>query len=119
MVSLDEIRTSNLQISTKLPPGLVAVFVGATNGIGENTIKQWAKYTTRPRVYFVGRSAEAGQRIAAECKAVNVDGEFIFVQKDTSLMRNVDEICEEIKRKEKTINLLFMSIGTLAWYTSE
>lgn len=117
MVSLEIMRASNAQISAKLPPGLVAVFVGATNGIGENTIKQFAKYTTRPRVYFIGRSLEAAKRIKAECEAVNPQGEYIFIQKDTSLIRNVDQVCNEIKSKENTINLLFMTTGTLAFGT--
>lgn len=45
MVTIEQVRTSNAQIATSLPPGLVVVFVGATNGVGEATVKQSAKYT--------------------------------------------------------------------------
>jgi len=113
MVALEVIRASNQRIAATLPPGLVAVFVGATNGVGETTLRQFAKYVPSPRVYLIGRSQEAGTRITNECKALNPQGEFIFISKDTSLMRNVDDICDELKRREKTINLLFLTIGTL------
>jgi short-subunit dehydrogenase len=109
MVFLEDVRSSNALIATALPPGLVAVFVGATNGIGETTLKQFAKHARQPRVYFFGRSQEAGDRMAAECKALNADGEYMFIKADTSLIRTVDDICGDIKSKEKSVNLLFLS----------
>lgn len=114
MVSLSAIRTSNALIKSTFPAGLVAVFIGATNGIGEASLKQFAQYTNQPRAYFVGRSQDAGDRIAAECKALNPGGEYIFTKADVSLMRVVDEVCEEIKRKEKSLNLLFLSAGVMS-----
>ncbi|KAI5208250.1 hypothetical protein E4T39_01454 [Aureobasidium subglaciale] len=113
MVSLETIRASNLKIASTIPSGLVAVFVGATNGVGEATVRQFAKYASAPRVYLIGRSREAGTRIVNECKALNTQGEFTFISKDTSLIRNVDEICGEVGKKEKSVNLLFLTIGTL------
>ena len=111
MVTLSQVQSSNSLIPSTLPPNLVAVFVGATSGIGEATLKQFAKHARQPRVYFVGRSQDAGDRIAAECKALNPEGDFVFVKADVSLMRVVDEVCEEIKAKEKAINILFLSAG--------
>ncbi len=113
MVSLDDVQSSNARIASTLPPGLVAVFAGATNGIGETSLKQFAKHARQPRVYFIGRSQEAGDRIAAECKALNAEGKYIFIKADTSLIRSVDDICRDIKSKEKTVNLLFLTMGTL------
>ena len=113
MVSLTAVQSSNARITSSLPPGLVAVFVGATNGIGETSLKQFAKHTRQPRVYFIGRSQEAGDRIAAECKALNADGQYTFIKADVSLLCVVDDVCKGIKSKEKAINLLFMSQGTL------
>jgi NADP-dependent 3-hydroxy acid dehydrogenase YdfG len=111
MVSLSEVRASNVRISSTFPPGLVAVFVGATSGIGEITLKTFAKYSHQPRVYFVGRSQDAADRIVAECKELNSEGEFHFIKADISLIRVVDEVCKEIKAKEKAINILFLSAG--------
>jgi len=118
MVSLPDIQSSNFRIASTLPPGLIAVFVGATNGIGETTLKQFAKCTRQARVYFVGRSQEAGDRIAAECKALNSEGEYVFVKADTSLIHTVDDVCRDINIKENSISLLFLSAGTLVPQTS-
>ena len=113
MVSLQDVQASNANVASALPEGLVAVFVGATNGIGETSMKQFAKHTRKPRIYFIGRSQEAGDRIAAECKNLNSSGEYNFIKADTSLIRNVDEVCGDIQSKEKSVNLLFLSTGTL------
>ena len=119
MVALDIIKSSNDRIRSALPPGLVAVFVGATNGVGETTVRQFAKHANQPRVYIIGRCREAGDRIAAEGKELNPEGTFVFLQKETHLMRNVDEICNEIASKEEAVNLLFLSVGTLQQGGSE
>ncbi|KAH8820229.1 fungal-specific transcription factor domain-containing protein [Xylogone sp. PMI_703] len=111
MVSLPDVQTSNALISTALPPGLVALFVGATSGIGEITLKKFAKYSVRPRAYFIGRSQDAADRIVAECRTLNPAGEYTFIKADVSLIRVVDDICKEIKSKEKSLNLLFLSAG--------
>ena len=113
MVSLTDVQSSNSRIASALPPGLVAVFVGATSGVGETSLKQFAKHTRQPRVYFVGRSQEAGDRIAAECKSLNSEGEYFFIRADVSLICTVDDICRDIKNKEKAVNLLFLSTGSL------
>ncbi|KAK5682175.1 hypothetical protein LTS10_005300 [Elasticomyces elasticus] len=113
MVAYPEILASNAEISSSLAPDLVAVFVGATSGIGEYTLRALAKYAVRPRIYFIGRSQEAATRIHNDCKALNPEGDFIFLRSDVSLMRNVDEVCREIAGKEKTINLICLSQGVM------
>lgn len=112
MVSHEQIQTSNAQIVSSLPSGLVAVFVGATRGIGEATLKQFVRYAVAPRVYFVGRDRTNGERVGAELANLNPEGEYHFRSADVSLLANVDEVCREIKCKERVINLLFMSCGT-------
>jgi NAD(P)-dependent dehydrogenase (short-subunit alcohol dehydrogenase family) len=119
MIALETIRASNLKIASTLPSGLVAVFVGATNGVGEATVRQFAKYAPAPRVYLIGRSEEAASRITTECKALNPNGKFTFISKDTSLIRNVDEVCKTIEQDEKSVNLLFLTIATLQTGKSE
>ena len=49
----------------------------------------------------------------AECQALNSEGTFVFVCRDLARMREVDAACEMIKGKEGSINLLFLSVGTL------
>lgn len=112
MVTHEQIQTSNAQIVSSLPSGLVAVFVGATRGIGEATLKQFVRHAVAPRVYFVGRDRANGERVGAELANLNPEGEYHFRIADVSLLANVDEVCREIKCKERVINLLFMSCGT-------
>ncbi|KAH8659939.1 putative short-chain dehydrogenases/reductase [Xylariales sp. PMI_506] len=113
MVALATIRESNSKIATSLPAGMVAVFVGATGGIGEYTLKEFAQQTKSPRVYLVGRSQDAADRIVAECSKLNPDGQYTFIQSDISLLKNVNSVCQQILAKEESINLLFQTQGTI------
>ncbi|KAK5735786.1 hypothetical protein LTR17_007959 [Elasticomyces elasticus] len=113
MVAYSDVLASNALIPKTIAPDLVAVFVGATSGIGEYTLRALAKYAVRPRIYFVGRSQEAATRIVAACREVNPEAELLFLKSDVSLIRNVDEVCREIAGKEKTINLISLSQGVM------
>lgn len=112
-IPLKNIRDSNALIAGTFGNSLVAVFVGATAGIGEYTIFEFAKCAPGSRIYFIGRSFEDGKRVKSKVDAANTGGTCTFIQKDISLIKNVDEVCREIKSKEKSINLLFMTQGTL------
>lgn len=113
MVALGKVIESNSQLAQAYPEGLVAVFVGATSGIGEIALRNFVQHTSKPRVYIVGRSQEACDRIDIDLKNINPGGAYIFMRSDLSLLRNVDDVCKEIMAKEPTINVLFMSQGTL------
>lgn len=118
MVSIEDVRASNARISTDLPSGLVAVFVGSTSGIGEYTMVQFAKHAVRPRIHFVGRSQESADRLQQQLTTLNPDGTYIFHKADTSLLRNVDAVCRAIKEQETAINILVLSTGTLLFGTT-
>lgn len=119
MVALSEVVASNQRIAAAFPDGLVAVFVGATSGVGAYTVKAFAKYVRSPRVYIVGRSQDAGSRIVNECQEISPHGTFEFIRADVSLIKNVDDVCRIIKNKEETINLLFESQGSMAFSKSK
>ncbi|RDW68600.1 hypothetical protein BP5796_09257 [Coleophoma crateriformis] len=112
MVALDIVKESNARLR-ELGPGLVALFVGGTSGIGEATAKAFVHYAVSPHVYLVGRSASAAERIIEECKALNSDGRVEFLQADVAELGEVDRICKEITSKEKHINLIVQSQGNL------
>ncbi|RAK78863.1 NAD(P)-binding protein [Aspergillus fijiensis CBS 313.89] len=118
MIPLPTIQASNRGIPThpSIPRNPIALFVGATSGIGEATVKQFAQHTQtlRPRVYLIGRNAAAGHRIAHECEFLNPTGRFMFVQADVSLLSAVDELSLRLLRDEPYLNLLFLSPGTTA-----
>ncbi|KAF4446123.1 hypothetical protein F53441_10186 [Fusarium austroafricanum] len=113
MVSRSEVQKTNASAASKLPAGLVAIFAGATAGIGETALKAFAKHAARPKIYYFGRSQEAGDRLQHELKELNPDGEYVFIKKDMSLLKNVDEVCRDIKTKETVMNVLFLSQGCL------
>jgi NAD(P)-dependent dehydrogenase (short-subunit alcohol dehydrogenase family) len=114
MVALKDILASNSRISSDLPKGLVAVFVGATSGIGEYTLKCFARRASSPRVYIIGRSQSAADRILNECKILNSNGTFEFIRADVGLLKEVDDACRQIREKEESVNILFMTQGSLA-----
>ncbi|KAJ5364199.1 uncharacterized protein N7496_009912 [Penicillium cataractarum] len=113
MVSLSAVHSSNASISKELPPGLVAVFVGATSGIGKAAFLKLAKYVRQPRFYFVGRSQTAADQILHQLNQINPDGRYEFVKADVSLLSVVDKVCETIREKETQVDILFQSQGTL------
>jgi len=115
MVSLDAVHASNALISTSLPAGLVSVFVGGTSGLGELTLKELARQSVRPRIYIVGRSLDAAERIIDQCKTVNAAAQITFQRvTNIGLMTEVDKVCNEIKQREKVVDLLFLSAGSPA-----
>ncbi|KAG8162993.1 hypothetical protein KVR01_007471 [Diaporthe batatas] len=113
MVSLELMRASNSLVATSLSAGLVAVFVGATSGIGETTVKQFAKQAKQPQIFVLGRREHEGKRIQAEVESLNPSGEYHFVQADVSLLKNVDHACRQLRAREPAINLLFLTCGSL------
>jgi NADP-dependent 3-hydroxy acid dehydrogenase YdfG len=118
MFPLSEVIASNKRIAATFSDELVAVFVGGTSGVGEYTLKAFARYATKLRLYIVGRSQESADRIIRECKQLNPDGKFEFIKADVSLMKSVDDVCRQIKSKETAINILFESQGSMAYTAS-
>ena len=110
MVNVKYVRASNANIKSTYPDP-IAVFVGATSGIGRGTLEQLVKNTNRPTIYFVGRSQKAGDEIQAELKKLNPNGIYHFISSECSLLANVDKVCEEIKSKEKRIDFIVVSCG--------
>ena len=113
MVELEEVQDSNAQITERFPPGLVAVFAGATRGIGKATMLEFAKHMRQPRIYLLARSEDTAQPVLDELHEVNPDGEYYFVEADLSLINMIDAACRRVRENEKAINVLFMSHGTL------
>ena len=126
MVQIESIRKSNAQ--GKQLGGLVAVFVGGTGGIGESTAKEFFLRSTRPRAYIVGRwvsnlvsdfthakplrrKEKRGNAVVKLLRDLNPEGEAFFLQKDISLLQSVDEICAELKQREKKVHCLFLTAG--------
>ncbi|MCJ1393101.1 hypothetical protein MMC18_005973 [Xylographa bjoerkii] len=107
MVQIDAVRSCNSTLINTQP--LVAVFVGGTSGIGENTIRALATNHSDQgkglRLYIVGRNVDAAKKIIAECVRLCPVGQFRFVQAgDLALLKDVDRVCSEITRIEEDQN---------------
>ena len=129
MVRIDVARKANAALVSKHP--LVAVFVGATSGIGEYTLRALATNASTNdggkglRVYLAGRNSAAAYTILADCRKLCPQADFHFIKADDlSLLQDVDKCCEQIKKDEKTaaaaassgparIDLLVQSQGML------
>lgn len=64
-------------------------------------------------MYIVGRNEAALQKIIGGLKEDNEKGNYVPIVSQISLLRNVDVVCEEVKRKEGRLDLLFMAPGYL------
>ncbi|KAI8937714.1 hypothetical protein NX059_005415 [Plenodomus lindquistii] len=113
MVPLPKVRAHNSTLSSTLPPNLTAIFVGGTSGIGFFTARELARNTITPHIYLIGRDASAAASCTDEIRAINPSSRVTFLQNDISLLRNVDEVCAAISKKEEKVNLLFMTCGYL------
>ncbi|EEA25220.1 hypothetical protein TMatcc_006554 [Talaromyces marneffei ATCC 18224] len=112
MVAISEIRQ---QITTvkNLGSGLVAVFVGGTSGIGLSTAREFTRYAAAPHIYLIGRNEAQASEIISELQTINESATVSFVKSDVSLLKNVDEACQEISKREEKVNLLFLSAGIM------
>ncbi|KAI9847157.1 MAG: hypothetical protein M1837_003019 [Sclerophora amabilis] len=113
MVSYAAVKASNNGLRTAIP-GITALFVGGTSGMGQSTLRQLAIHAEKPNAYIVGRSESRASPFLAELRQINPQGSFSFIEADVSLIRNVDAACAEIKAKEKRLNLIFMTAGGLS-----
>ncbi|VUC35363.1 unnamed protein product [Clonostachys rosea] len=118
MVSIQTIRASNeTALPTSIPQGMVAVFIGASSGIGEATLKQFvgAAKGKSPHVYIVGRSATKSEPLLAELHRTDESAVIHFIEKDVSLLRDVDAATDFVKQHETKVDLLFLSVGFISF----
>ncbi|PSK36676.1 hypothetical protein B9Z65_1859 [Elsinoe australis] len=111
-IPIDVVRESNLKASCL--EGLVGVFVGGTNGVGASTLKEFFECTIRPKAYIVGRNEKNAQELIEEVTGASFNAECHFIKADVTLLRNVDEVCDQILQKEKKLNILFLSAGFMS-----
>ena len=105
MVSVNTVRAAN-EAHYRDPP-LVAVFIGATSGIGEYMIYELAKlYSTSQadslRIYIVGRNRTSADAIIGTCTKLCSSATFRFVPaQDLALISEVDRVSASILRIER------------------
>jgi short-subunit dehydrogenase len=62
----------------------------------------------------VCRSQDKADSLCKELEDLNPGSQAIFIKKDISILKNIDEVCEELQRREKKINILFLSAGYMS-----
>jgi NADP-dependent 3-hydroxy acid dehydrogenase YdfG len=107
MVNLSDVRTSNATLAER--HGLVYIFAGGTSGIGEATLRALAAHATDPTVFIIGRTEQRAAEIIDACRKICPEGTFEFLRADLTLLRNVDEVCAEVGRRVKKVDVLFMT----------
>ncbi|KAK0735100.1 hypothetical protein B0T26DRAFT_816629 [Lasiosphaeria miniovina] len=116
MVSLQTAQQSNALVAN-LPRGLVALFIGATSGIGQSALQQFAQHAPAPRIYTVARPpAVAGhESLLAELRQVNPGASYNLITADVSLVSEVDRVVAAVAKSETKVDLLFLSAGFMAF----
>jgi len=118
MVNLQDIQKSNASLQSLPPPGrLIAVFAGATSGIGLHALKAFARYVPAPTAFVICRSRARSAHIIDELKTINPNGVWEFIEAEVSLIKEVDRVCEEIKTTPGVdhVDILFLSPGFLSF----
>ncbi|KAI9899673.1 hypothetical protein N3K66_006134 [Trichothecium roseum] len=112
MVTYKDIQNSNAQLSDATAPR-VAVFVGGTSGIGKYTIRALAATGASVRIYLVGRksSSERTRAFIQELNAINPKAEVVWTEGEISLLAETRRVCEVIRSRESSVDLLFLTAG--------
>ena len=118
MVSVTEVRSANEALRNK-HESLTAVFAGATAGIGLATLRAFATHIPKPKAIIVGRSRSKFEPELQNLQSINPNGDFTFIEADVSLLKNVDSVCEQIKKQVSSIDLLFTSQGYISFVGRE
>jgi NAD(P)-dependent dehydrogenase (short-subunit alcohol dehydrogenase family) len=116
MVSFQTVQQSNARIAS-LPQGLVALFIGATSGIGQSMLQHFAQHASAPHICTVALPAtvDSHEKLLASLRKTKLDGVYHLIRGDVSPISEVDKAIEEIKEKETKLDLLFLSAGFMSF----
>ena len=112
-ISYETIQETNKSFPKDSVPNPVGLFVGATSGVGEQTVYEFAKLTVNPDIYFVGRNAESGARVTARLKEINPAAKVNFLQHDLIYIEQAERVVNIIRNNEDKLNVISVSQGSL------
>ncbi|KAJ5952319.1 uncharacterized protein N7479_010732 [Penicillium vulpinum] len=118
MVTLDTVQQSNgLLASLPQAQGLVAVFIGATSGIGQSALEHFARSTTAPHIYSTARAKTVASHdeFLETLRQENPTGTYTLLTADASLVSDIDHAVDVVLENETKVDLLFMSPGFFAF----
>jgi NAD(P)-dependent dehydrogenase (short-subunit alcohol dehydrogenase family) len=116
MVALQTVQQSNALIKG-LPKGLIALFIGATSGIGQSALQQFTHYASSPRIHTVARpsTVPSHENLLSSLRQSNPGGTYNLITADVSLVSEIDKVVNAITQKETKLDILFMSAGFMAF----
>nr|WNS47919.1 CapD [Capnodium sp. TTI-000886] len=114
MVSYSDVLAHNDNLKHH-SPNLVALFVGATSGIGLATLRVLATQLVRPTIYIVGRSQAKFAAELSQLKRQNSTADFVFIESEIALLENVNRVCVHLAKHELRLDLLYLSPGYLGF----
>ncbi len=112
MVSLSQIQASNAKITKDTTPR-VAVFVGGTAGIGKATLTALVVKGLPIKVYIIRRDKDSRKAWLEELENSNPHAQIIWLEGQVSVLAETKRLTDEIKSREESIDLLFLSQGFL------
>ena len=114
MPSLAIVRAANAAFTPSYFP--VAIFVGATSGIGKATAEAFARYTKgNAHIILVGRNKDAADGVLASFPTpTSPEAKHEFVACDMSLLANVRATTEALLARVPKLNLLVLSPGFMS-----
>jgi NAD(P)-dependent dehydrogenase (short-subunit alcohol dehydrogenase family) len=115
MVGLSQVRKSNAAIDGSTCPR-VALFAGATSGIGQAALQQFVKACKGKgavKIYVVGRksSSDRFQSTLEALRNSNTDADLIWIEAEISLLASVKQVCIDVTKRESVLDLLYLSAG--------
>lgn len=110
MVSLSEIRASNAQIAKDTAPH-TAVFTGATDGIGKATLIRLVSTNLPMKIYVIGRNGEKHKQFLDGLRKSNTRVDIVWLEGQISLLAETKRVCDEIRSRQTSLDILFMSAG--------
>ncbi|KAH8669107.1 hypothetical protein BX600DRAFT_461235 [Xylariales sp. PMI_506] len=116
MVSFQIIQQSNAHLAA-LPQGLVALFIGATSGIGQSALQHFAQNASSPRIYTVARETAvySHSNLISSLRESNPSAHIDVITADVSLISEIDKIADTITQKETRIDIVVLSAGFMAF----
>ncbi|TVY34108.1 Oxidoreductase [Lachnellula subtilissima] len=100
-----------------LPQGLVALFIGATSGIGQGALQHFFQHASSLNIYTVARvtSVASHENLLATLRQSNPTGTYTLITADVSLVCEIDKVVKAITQKESRIDIVFMSAGFMTF----
>ncbi|CAK7223388.1 hypothetical protein SCUCBS95973_005161 [Sporothrix curviconia] len=110
MVSISEVKASNARNTLDTVPR-TSVMCGATDGIGKAFLIRLVATKLPVRVYVVGRNGDKHKAFLDSLRKTSPEADLVWLECQLSQGAEIQRICNEIKRREASIDLLYMSAG--------